>query len=230
MLGARLQRDGRREAAADGVDDEGARADEEALLLLRVVDRPALDHALVDVPVAPHDGKRAVVAHVVRVAAVHAEAVGDRAQIALVVFLGVVRAHEVGVGAHVARGLQRRRAHAHADGGQRLVAVEGLGIRAPHPLLRVHVDREALGPHLGHCVTHDPALGIGLLNTEKVFHHSDKPCAVALDQLDLQRVDRRVGLAHLVARQLEQGGGPEVVGVLDDHRRVRAAGDRQEGE
>src|SRR5438105_15699663 len=49
LLHARGTTGGGREAAADGVDDERAGADQEALLLLGVVDRPALDDALVDV-------------------------------------------------------------------------------------------------------------------------------------------------------------------------------------
>src|SRR5204863_6452867 len=62
---SRHDREGAHGLAADalhGVDDEVAGANKECALLLRVVDRPTLDDPLEDVPVAPDDRERAVVA------------------------------------------------------------------------------------------------------------------------------------------------------------------------
>src|SRR5262249_26542599 len=133
----------RLERGAQRVGDEAARAQQERALALGIVDRPTLHDALDDVPGAPQDGERALVAGVERLAIVQAIPVGHSHDVLLDVLLGVELAHEVGVGLDVLWTLKWRWGHAHPDRAQRVVAVEHARVRPADPAFGIRKDGEA---------------------------------------------------------------------------------------
>jgi len=108
--------------------------------------------------------------------------------------------------------------HAHAHGGQRVVAVERLRVRPALAPGRVGEDREPLGPDLLDGVAGNPLRLIGFLNAHEAIDHPQHVDAVALVVGRLQAIvgDLTLGFEHLgrVAGQLEQRRGLEVERLL----------------
>jgi hypothetical protein len=79
--------------------------------------------------------------------------------------------HELRVGLDLFGVAQRRRAHAHADGDERVVAVHGARVRAEAVRVAADEDREALAPDVLDRVAREAALVVRLPDGEEILDH-----------------------------------------------------------